>query len=368
MGVPKTDSALKTPEQLQAEAERYSAWREVVASRLSDAGRWAESANFRDCGKLFGNFQVLVCQNDVAHEARALPFTCHLRYCPDCERRWQAKLVAKYVPALKEAAENSDRDSWSLKKIELTTPYSLLADNAAELFRDAWGHLERWLQLTFQFLLRNELTPAEKKRGRVELGDHGVGVLASVEFGENGLKLHFHILALMPFLGKHKSSDLWLQASGGTSSITYMRRIDYHDVDDAVKEQVKYVTKFSQLRPDLVVKLADVMEGQRRLRTWGVFRGAKKLDPVPCTCKACSSALELIRVREYFERIIVRNVEPDPVLLAAASSIYLEFKHGNKDGVGGQHLARSDIPDLPSDTKLPFFDDVPIKKKPFVYY
>lgn len=367
--MPKADPATLTPEEIELQAAQYAAWREVVANRLSDAGRWSESVNFRDCGKLFGNFQVLVCDADVTHQARALPFTCHLRYCPDCERRNQARQVAKYTPILKDIAEQSDRPGWSLKKIELTTSYSLLASNAAELFASAWMDFERWQQLTFKFLLAHELTQAEIRRDRVDLKQHGVGSLVSAEFGETGLKLHFHILAYMPWLDKNKSSELWMEATGGQAYITYIRQIDYHDVEDAVREQVKYVTKFNQLSPQLVLKLADVLDGQHRLRTYGVFWGAKKVDPPACTCPSCQEKISIIRVREYFERIISRNVEPDPAILAAAADIFLDLKRGNRVGEGfGQHLARSDPDELPAQDSLPYFDEVFTEKKPFQYH
>jgi hypothetical protein len=122
------------------EASNYALWRAQVAGRLMDAGRYSESMNFADCGSLFGNFQVAVCDADPGHDARALPFTCHLRYCPDCERRHQARQVAKYTPILKDLAENSDRAGWSLKKIELTTPFSIEDPNAAAQFEDAWDY------------------------------------------------------------------------------------------------------------------------------------------------------------------------------------------------------------------------------------
>lgn len=367
--MPKADPATLTPEEIELQAAQYAAWREAVASRLSDAGRWSESVNFRDCGKLFGNFQVLVCEADVTHQARALPFTCHLRYCPECERRNQARQVAKYTPILKDIAEQTDRPGWSLKKIELTTKYSLLTSNAAELYADAWEQFERWQQITFKHLLHHELTPAEIRRDRVDLKQHGVGSLVSAEFGETGLLLHFHILGYMPYLDKHKSSEFWLQATGGEASITYIRQIDYHDVEDAVREQVKYVTKFNQLSPALVLKLADVLDGQHRLRTYGVFRSVKKTEPEPCTCPSCKQKISIIRVREYFERIIVRNVEPDPAIYAAAAEIFLDLKRGNKVGeVFGQKLARSDPDDLPAQADLPGFDDAAPTKKPFQYH
>lgn len=368
-GVPKADPATLTPEEIELQAEQYASWREAVASRLSDAGRWSESVNFRDCGKLFGNFQVLVCDNDVTHEARALPFTCHLRYCPDCERRQQARQVAKYTPILKSLSEESDRDGWSLKKIELTTPYRLDDPQAAKLFQDGWEAFEHWLQLIMQQLLGAEMTKTEKRRQRLSYTYHGIGGLASAEFGEKGRKLHFHLLIYCPYVPKQMITDIWRTCTSGQAEVNWVRQIDYHDVEDAVREQVKYVTKFSALPPALVVKLADVLDGSRRLRTYGTVRGADAPEPAPCTCPACQSKISIIRVREYFERIIICNVDPDAAILAAAPQIFLDLKRGNNSGESlGLHLARSDPADLPEPEQLPGFADVAPIKQPFEYH
>lgn len=363
----KDDPASLSPEQEQLRAARYASWRAEVSSRLNDAGRWSESVNFAWCGSMLGNFQVQVCDNDVTHEARAIPFTCHLRYCPDCERRHQAELVVKYTPVLKAISEQDDRAGWSLKKIVLTTPYALDAPNAAEQYADAWDMFERWQQITMQYLLRHELTDGEKRRGRVDYKQHGYGSLVSAEFGENGRKLHFHLAAYMPFLEKHKSSELWQEATGGEAEITWIARIDYHAVEDAVREQVKYVTKFQELPPELVVKLADVLDGARRVRTYGTVRAAEKIEKEPHVCSVCSSKLAIMLVTEYFQLIISRNVEPDAVVLAAGEHFYLEFKRGNKVGDAGGKLARSDPDASMQPRELPGFDAVFTPKKPFQY-
>lgn len=350
------------------EASNYALWRAQVARRLMDAGRHSESINFEDCGKLFGNFNVAACDADPGHEARALPFTCHLRYCPDCERRHAAGLVAKYTPVLKDLSENSDRAGWSLKKIELTTPYTLEGDDAEAAYQDAWEYFERWQQTILSRLLAQEMTMQEKRRGRLDYSKHGIGSLVSAEFGEDTHHLHFHILGFYPYLDKHLTSDVWLEATGGVASITYIRRIDYHNVDEAVREQVKYVTKFNSLPPALVIKLADVLDGSRRVRTYGLVRKAEKLEREPCQCKTCSAIIRVMKVREYFELVLAHNIAPAPEIFEAARQIFLDLKPGNKSGeVESTHLARSD-PDPPAkQADLPLFDAVFDKNKRFRY-
>lgn len=350
------------------QASEYALWRAQVAARLMDAGRVSESLNFQDCGTLFGNFNVAVCDADPGHDVRALPFTCHLRYCPDCERRHQAELVAKYVPVLKDLAENSDRAGWSLKKIDLTTPYRLDEANAEGLYQDAWEFFETWQQLLFRQLLADEMSIDERRRGRIDYAPHGIGSLASAEFGEHGHKLHFHIILYSPYVPKQMITDTWRTASGGECEVNWVRRIEYHDVDDAVREQVKYVTKFTELPPALVVKLADVLDGSRRLRTYGLVRKAEKLEREPCQCATCNAIIRVMKVREYFELIIARNIAPDPAIFGAASKIYLDLKPGNKAGDGqAQHLARSDPGESTSQPDLPGFDDTKPPKPRFRY-
>lgn len=311
-----------------------------------DAGRYSESLNFQDCGTLFGNFNVAICEDDPEHDVRALPFTCHLRYCPDCERREQARKVARYVPILKDLAENSDRAGWSLKKIDLTTPYRLDDANAAGLYQDAWDFFETWLQLLFQQLLPDEMTKAEKHRQRISYSAHGVGALAAAEFGEHGHKLHFHCILYSPYVPKQMITDTWRTASAGECEVNWIRRIDYHDVDDAVREQVKYVTKFTELAPSLVVQLADVLDGSRRLRTYGLVRKAEKIEPEPCKCSVCSATITVMKVREYFEIVLMRNIAPKPEIFDAARRIFLDLKHGNNSGeVDSSHLPRNDPDD-----------------------
>jgi hypothetical protein len=351
------------------EASNYALWRAQVAGRLMDAGRHAESLNFQDCGTLFGNFNVAVCEADPDHDARALPFTCHLRYCPDCERREQARKVAKYVPILKDLTENTDRAGWSLKKIDLTTPYRLDDANAPGLYQDAWDFFETWLQLLFQQLLIDEMTPAEKRRQRISYSAHGVGALAAAEFGEHGHKLHFHCILYSPYVPKQMITDTWRTASGGECEVNWVRRIDYHDVDDAVREQVKYVTKFTELPPALVVQLADVLDGSRRLRTYGLVRKAEKIEPEPCKCSVCSATITVMKVREYFELVLAHNIMPKVEIFAAARQIFLDLKPGNNSGDGSSRpTARSDPEPPPTQADLPLFDEVFDTKKRFTYF
>lgn len=362
-----SDQKPTSPSQDDLAAEKYLAWRREVADRLFNAQRYGEAENFRMCGEVFGNFQVRLCEEHPEHEAQIVPFTCHLRYCPDCERREQARKVERYVPILKELAEQDDKPGWSLKKLDLTTPFSLDDPDAAELYDEAWRYLETMLQKLFMFLLQHELTPREQLRQRVSLKAHGVGVLAAAEFGEHGHKLHFHLLMYSPFAAKQVITDLWRESSGGTCEINWIRRIEYHGVEDAVKEQVKYITKFTELPPRLVVALADVLDGSRRLRSYGVVRGQPEAK-FEALCASCGEQVKITTARHYFELCISRNITPDPLVYAAGENIFLDLKHGNKAGETSRPTARSD-PDQDSQQQtMPGLGEVEVKKEAKDWY
>lgn len=313
---------------------------------------------------------MVVCADDMTHEPRALPDTCHLRYCPDCERRHQGAMVAKYTPILKSLADEGsrDRDNWRLKKITITTPFVLDASTAEADYDNAWGYLEIWQQLMMIDLDGESMSAREKQRARYDYTPHGYGSIVTAEYGEDGHHLHFHITAYCPFMPKLKTSDKWLEASGGSCLVTDVRKIDYGNVEKAVREQVKYVTKFSKLPPELVIKLADVLDGAKRVRTYGVVRGAAAPAPEPSACPICEGKRTLMHVRTYLEYVLTHNILPAENIAAAAPLILLDLKRGIKVGDLSLPLARSDPADLPPPAQLPGFDAPAPPKKPTVYY
>lgn len=358
--------ASSSPVSTDQETAHYAAWRAAVTHHLFAAQMYSEANGFEMCGQTFGNFQVAMCDEHPEHEARIIPFTCHLRFCPDCERREQARKVARYVPILKELAEDNDHPNWTLKKLDLTTPFSLRDPDAAGRYEEAWDYLETMLNSMFLYLLRNELTAEEKRRQRVSYTKHGVGILAAAEFGEHGLKLHFHLLMFSPYIAKHKITELWKDASGGTCEINWIRKIDYHGVEDAVKEQVKYVTKFQELPPQLVPVLVDVLDGSRRLRTYGVLRGQPEIKH-EMLC-ACGARQVVTNARHYFMLMIERNFPPQLDIATAGAHLLLDLKPGNNSGDQPESTARSD-PDLPTNAvELPGFESVEQAKSHNSYY
>lgn len=312
-------------------SDSYELWRRGVVQALDRAGLYREKNNFEDCGKFFGNFPVLVCDSDLTHVPKALPFTCHLRFCPDCEHRNQARKLARYIPAFQALTEEGRAD-FSLKKFELTTPYALQDMDSPYVRKKAWKWVHKTIKKLMYTLLEHELTADEKKRGRIEMSDHGLALLVSDEFGEHGQKLHFHILAYCPYIPKTLLTETWKSVSGGECEITWIKAIQYHDVEDAVSEVAKYVTKFSALEPELIPNLVKCLAGTRRMRTYGVIRDME-YEKKPCACPVCQAGMTIIKLTDYIERCNNESVTPDEQVLEIGRSFLLDLKHGNKTGV-----------------------------------
>lgn len=310
----------------------YQQWRHDVGIALDRAELYREKNNFEDCGKFFGNFEVLICESDLQHAPKAIPFTCHLRFCPDCEHREQARKMARYIPAFKVLTDGDGRADFTLKKFELTTPYSLEEMDSPALLAKVWRWVERTLHSLFYNLLSYELSADEKKKARLKYADHGLAILVSCEFGEDGHKLHFHILAYSPYIPKEMLTATWRDITGGECEITWIKAIEYHDVEDAIAEVTKYVTKFTALAPQLVPNLIKCLHGTRRVRTYGVIRDSEIPERV-CNCSICSSGLILVRVSEYFRQCAELSISPDEQISRIGASFLLDLKHGNKTGV-----------------------------------
>lgn len=352
----------------EADSPRDEAWRAAVTRSLYLAGLGQDAIDFADCGRFMGNFQVVACESHTPHDVKAIPFHCHRRFCPDCERVQQATKVARYVPILQQIAERK-RPGWALKKIVLSTPYALNDPDGPALYRKAWKFFEQWQQLVYRFALSDELTPGEVRRGRVDYQKHDVGSLVSSEFGERGKKLHFHATMYLPYVGQERLAAMWQEASGGVCQVMWIKRIGRDQVQAELREQIKYITKFSELPPSLVPALVKVLDGSRRFRTYGIVRGQPVLEDRKCKCKICAGKMVLMKVTEYFELMDDMGEPPDANVeqLAEQSLIYLQFKPCNKAGeatIDGQHLARSDPDSALHQMSLPSVDAL---IKPFDY-
>lgn len=340
----------------EEQSEKSAAWRSAVSSALWEAGRFADSSAFYDCGSAYGSFLVLTCADSPDHAPEVRPLTCKLRYCPTCERREQARKLARYIPAFLALTEEP-KEHWSVKHITLTTPYRLDDPDAPALYKKAWQDVDKTLQRVFLSVFDGELTKAERRRQRLSYTAHGVSMLVAAEFGEDSQHLHFHILAYCPFVPKNLLTESWMDVTGGECMVNWIKKVQYHDLEDNIKEICKYVTKFTNLAPKLVPALADVLDGQRRFRTYGKVRLMDEPEHEPAACPICQAKRTLIHVSEYAQLLMMRHLQPDQEIASRASWLFLDLKHGNNSGeaVEKHHDPPDEKPESAQQTR--FWDD-----------
>lgn len=240
---------------------------------------------------------VNACSADASHPAQAVYPTCHLRFCCDCAHAQSARLLNRYVPFMKGLVRDGD-EVYKLRHIVLTTPIRLIDPSCREEMHELFNKL------------RDEFWDILLGKGwRKECG-----VLVATDFGEDGHKLHFHILVYCPWIDKDAITDAWLKVTGGLCEVNWIRLVDEdeHTVDKAVAEILKYAVKLWKvgkdgkiiyLDPKLIPVLAKVLQGTRRIRSYGLFNGFQVEDK-PHVCETCAAPrihLKPIDWNIYFE-------------------------------------------------------------------
>lgn len=320
--MPSRDNMFKLSESsiTQLDVQNYKIWRAQAAEALEAAGLLKEAEYFRSCSR---HYDVDVCIQSVDHAPRAVPYTCHQRFCPDCEKREQARKLERFVSPVHDMMLLGE-SGYTLKHIVLTTPYGLADVDAPERYKNAWTALEKLLNRLFYTLLDddNKLSAKEERRGEVSLKAHGIGILAAAEFGEDGQKLHFHLLAYCPFIPKRFLSWSWSKVTDGDAEVSYLEKIDLENAAKAVIEVAKYVTKFSELPPALVPALAKAINGSRRLRTYGIMQGLGKKETGECRCPVCSAERQLVGIMTYIRRCEAAGLALDDSIVNKVEESY----------------------------------------------
>jgi hypothetical protein len=289
-------------------------FRQAVAALLSQVDPEA-ATRYRNC-HIEGHGWVEYCPHNVNHYQRFIPCSCMLRICNYCSEYLAGQIRSKYRPVF-EALEGRERPGWSLKLITLTRSVSLAQDIGQEVLKT----------LDSAHTLYNRLW------GSVD----GAGGLASLEVGEHGQKIHVHMIVYGGFYWKSEVTEraskskqyspiialaclaslspamiacvtahaFWgVVISGGpyvsetweTLTGDYIVDVQRTSAERAVKEGLKYVTKFVSLSPQQLVDLHVALKGRRRIRSWGVFYGIGEDDDTAeiRACPACNEALEVV--------------------------------------------------------------------------
>lgn len=331
------------------DAKIYAAWRKNVSGSLRAAGMRHDADALDQCGKFVGNFSVVVCGSNPGHNPHPVPFHCNLPFCQDCERRSQRRRIERYEHKFRELAKlTRDYVGWGFKALNLTTPYYLGDPNARRQLQGHRRAVKRFLQLYYMHALQYELTPEEKRRGRIDLAKHDIGVLVSDEYGENNHKLHSHLTLNSPYIDQKVISKLWLQATDGVAYVVHVTKIEFDRLDRGIKEQMKYVTKPSSLPAELAPNLLLALSGNKRrslrIRSYGKLRDISDAPKELSACKVCEERLTRIDLEQYYNICLHRNIAFDEVIVAASADKFrselagrhLRFKHHAKVGESPQ--------------------------------
>lgn len=303
----KGDSQSLDPRDLRGHLAADWAWRNLVSKLLVAQGELTQANDFLWCESNF--LGVAVCETDLLHST-AIPQTCHLRYCPHCARRDAARLVHTYTPQVVEIARTSQVKEYRLREIVLTLNVSLYAAD----IRDQVAIAHKNVAALFDHFLGGKFSPSNRNRWseRASKFYTGEGYIYSMEFGEQGNKLHFHVLYFGRWISKYKMTDEWKKLTG--CFITHIQHVT--ETERAVAESLKYIAKVSKCFPDpetgelidrlpppqFIARLAYVLKNTRRIITRGCFRGLDPEQREPGEdlgeriCKVCGGPAELVSV------------------------------------------------------------------------
>lgn len=250
---------------------------------------------------------------------------------------------------------------FSLKHITLTTPHSLYDEDIRENIRSNWNAVIKVLEKTLFFMFKSRATKSEKRRGRISMKRVGMGAIAALEFGEEGKKLHFHILFYGCYIPQWLLAVEWKAATHEKSEVVHIRKV--RDAQEGAKEVIlKYVTKFTELPPKAVVLLMGAIKGVRRIRAYGIFHGIpgdEKDSPVEC--QDCGAPVRYIHIIDFEKEMADRRAN-------------LIQNSGNKSGEKGrlkhERNGRDPTGQPTNQGFLPGLDKkaMPVKKKDQYHY
>ncbi len=286
----------------------YREWRNRAAASMFDAGYRDDAVDFLHCAEIPSSLiasdtanlpmtasTIWVCDHEPGHAAHLFYATCDGRYCPDCAHRQVARFARRYIPAVLAASKNHGADR--LRHIILTTPLSLTDPDCKQKVRNYWsavGRLWKWLA-------------ASNAKWST------AGTIEAFEFGENGHKLHFHIIHYGRYLPHKAICEGWHELTGGQAEVAYVRGIGAADnatedeIANEVIEILKYSIKFwskdaagnpKYLEPELMPHLITALKGQRRVRSRGIFYAIEEPPKQPLCCETCGD--EMLRVGVVF--------------------------------------------------------------------
>lgn len=282
----------------------YIQWRDDSAMALQEAGMFKQAEAFDNCAKIphqkitakdnlpQDTRTVWVCPDSSNHDVHVFGATCDCRFCPDCAHRQMARFVNRFVTPILDAVHSKKR-GYRLKHIVLTTPHGLEDENIEAEF------------IEFQKLINklfDDLLPEEWRKT--------MGLVASIEFGSDGHKMHAHILFYGQFIPKDDLTKSLMKLTNNVCKVNWIEEVKGSDdeIKNAVVETLKYSVKFYKsdpvhgiqfIEPHLVPKLAKILHRKRRVKALGIFYGLGQPEREDFCCEQCNAVMARIGVEHY---------------------------------------------------------------------
>lgn len=299
-------------------ASTRKAWRNDVYEELHASGQYKVAERWLSCSDDFTTKilpkpgvklpvtaeKLYVCSADHNHDAVVYSQSCDLRICPDCARMHSARLVARYLPKCEELLHSHHR-TYQFRKIVFTSPFPLWRGVPFKLDGD-------WIrERLLEGFARVSAVMDEVISEHCPDWKSQQGWFAGVEFGEEGRKLHFHVVHYGRYLEQGKLSSAWKKATDGEAYVVDVRSFvrKGKSLEESLKETLKYATKFyskdkitgevTYIPAWLMPVLAQALEGTRRIRSAGIFYNLPEPDRDTHTCETCNSPMVSIPL-DYF--------------------------------------------------------------------
>jgi len=282
----------------------YRVWRTRVGTALLEYGMDKEAFQFNSCFEHPVSLikastpqlpsdavTVWLCSNNPNHDAALFMPTCDLRICPDCAARATARLAARYIPKAVELAMSGGR--YHLRHIVFTTPIALTSDTPENIRKQV---------IRYSNLPRRAMQIVQDDGELLGKHQQTEGAIQSFEFGEDGLKLHFHVIQYGDYLPQAELSAAWRKVTKNEASVIYVKSIDAstpEKIQNRVIETLKYSVKFwkidtatneyTYLEPTVMPHLLRVIKGVRRVKSWGCFYNLPKPKKEKFKCEECEA-------------------------------------------------------------------------------
>lgn len=350
-------------------------WRKQSYDAMVEYGISAKkAAAFRDCSAEHATFtlkepqtinsdlkgsSVYVCASDPSHDAKVVRYTCHLPACPDCARRASHRFQSRFVPFCTDLSKRNSQ-YLQLRRITLTTDVDLRDPDCYEKMQWYYNKVPKWF----------DETVGRNKKGKRISWRKTQGYFSAAEFGENGYKLHFHIIAYCSFIsnkrnpvtkenpnGDSDASLAWQKVTGGKARVVDIRGIKDDNVEKDVIEAIKYATKLwkidkitgdiIRIDAQLMPILMEVLTKFRRVRTAGIFYKLPEPEKDPACCEQCGSFLQKWTISQW-NTFVYWEVTPDEV------DSYFSSESGNKSPPTSPKNM------LPKPSLIDFYEQLPL--------